>query len=156
MGLRRCEIAWAEVGDLDLVERSVRIVGKGGHQRVVALTQEVERAIRTYLAETNHHAGPLVRDSTGTHGLTPDRIGRLWSDVAYRAGVKERAWDGVASHAARHTAGTDVAHAAGPIVARDLLGHANLSTTDRYIGGVDLETQRAAIEGRRYAQERPA
>lgn len=151
LGMRRSEIARAQLGDFDFVARSVKIVGKGGHERVVALTDAAERAIRDYLQETHVRAGPLVRDVNGHHGLSPDRIGVLWRTIAYRAGVKERAFDGVASHSARHTAGTDVAHKAGPIVTRDFLGHANISTTDIYCGGVDLEAQREAIEGRKYA-----
>jgi integrase/recombinase XerC len=152
LGMRRCEIARAQLGDFDTVARTVKIVGKGGHERVVALTAEVERAVAAYLAETGQRAGPLVRDVSGRRGLTPDYIGQLWNAVAYRAGVKTKGWDGVASHAARHTAGTDVAHKSGSaVIVRDFLGHANLSTTDRYIGKVDIEEQRDAIEGRHYA-----
>jgi integrase/recombinase XerC len=152
LGMRRCEIARCQLGDFDWVERSVRITGKGGHERVVAVTDSAMRAIRAYVDEVGHRAGPLVLDSNHRHGLTPDRIGVLWREVAYRAGVKQRGGDGIATHSARHTAGTDVAHKSGSaVVVRDFLGHANLSTTDRYIGKVHIEDQRAAIEGREYA-----
>ncbi len=152
LGMRRSEIARAQVGDFDFVARSVRIVGKGGHQRVVALTAAVERAIADYLLESMVRAGPLVRDVSGQRALSADYIGQLWNTIAYRAGVKTRAWDGVATHSARHTAGTDVAHSCGSaVIVRDFLGHANISTTDIYVGKVDLEEQRAAIEGRKYA-----
>jgi integrase/recombinase XerC len=150
LGMRRSEIARCQVGDFDFVARSVKIVGKGGHERVVALTTESERAIKAYTLDHGLRAGHLVRDVVGQHGLTADRIGRLWEAVAYRAGVKTGGGDGVASHSARHTAGTDVAHKAGPIVARDFLGHANIATTNIYCGGVDLEEQREALESRTY------
>lgn len=152
LGMRRSEIARAELGDFDFVDRSVRVVGKGGHERVIALTGAVENAIADYLAEMRFHAGPLVRNRDGLRGLTPAYIGDLFEAIAYRAGVKTRPWDGVATHSARHTAGTDVAHRTGnAVIVRDFLGHANISTTDRYVGAVDLEEQRTAIEGRKYA-----
>lgn len=151
LGMRRAEIATVQVGDIDFVERSIAITGKGGHQRVVPVTECAMRAIRAYLGEWDVRAGPLVRDSTGSRAITPDRVGRLWQEVAYRAGVKTRPGDGIATHSARHTAGTDVAHRTGDaVIVRDFLGHANLATTDRYVGKVDLETQREAIEGRFY------
>lgn len=152
LGMRRSEIARAELGDFDFVARSVLIVGKGGHERTVALTEGAEHAIAGYLDDMRFHAGPMVRDRKGVHALTPGYIGELWERIAYRAGVKTRPWDGVASHSARHTAGTDVAHRSGnAVIVRDFLGHASIGTTDRYVGKIDLEVQREAIEGRRYA-----
>lgn len=152
LGMRRSEIARAELGDFDFVARSVRIVGKGGHARIVALTVDAERAVADYLVDMRFHAGPMVRDREGVHALTPGYIGELWERIAYRAGVKVRPWDGVATHSARHTAGTDVAHRSGnAVVVRDFLGHVSLATTNTYIGVVDIEVQREAIEGRRYA-----
>lgn len=152
LGMRVSEMARAELGDIDFVERSVRIVGKGGHARVVALTVEAERAIMAYTSEMNVHAGPLVRDVDGARAITAGHIGDIWRKVAYRAGVKKRPYDGVATHSARHTAGTDVAHNSGSaVITRDFLGHADLGTTSHYIGEVGIEEQREAIEGRRYA-----
>jgi site-specific recombinase XerC len=152
LGMRRSEIARAEVGDFDLVARSVRIVGKGGHERVVALTAVAEAALAAYLAGVRFHAGPLIRDRDGRRGLTAGYVGELFEAIAYRSGVKTRPWDGVATHSARHTAGTDVAHRSGSaVVVRDFLGHASLKTTDVYVGAADLEVQREAVEGRRYA-----
>lgn len=152
LGMRRAEIATVQVGDFDFVDKTVRITGKGGHQRVVAVTSEAQRAIAVYLEETAVHAGPLVRDAQGLRGISPEYIGRIFTTIAYRAGVKTRAWDGVGSHSGRHTAGTDVARDCGdPTIVRDFLGHANLATTNVYVGAVDIDTQREAIEGRRYA-----
>lgn len=152
LGMRRAEMARVEVGDIDFVDRSVRIVGKGKHGRVVPLTAEAERAILAYMSEHDITAGPLVRDIEGKRGITPGRIGDIWRAVAYRAKVKKRPYDGVATHSARHTAGTDVAHGGGTVVeTRDFLGHADMSTTNHYVGAVGIERLREAIEGRRYA-----
>ena len=151
LGLRRAEIARAQVGDFDFVDRTVRITGKGGHERVVALTVAVEKVIASYLSEMPFRAGALVRDASGLRGISAEYVGKIFSNIAYRAGVKTRAWDGVGSHSGRHTAATDVAHRSGDaVIVRDFLGHASLATTDRYIGTADIEAQRVALEGRRY------
>jgi integrase len=152
LGMRRFEIATVQVGDFDFVARVVYVTGKGGAERQIAITTAAERAITAYLAQYPIHAGPLVRDVTGTRALTRGYIGELFRNIAYRSGVKTRAWDGVGTHSGRHTAGTDVAHRTGSaVIVRDFLGHANLGTTDIYVGVVDIEEQREAIEGRRYA-----
>ncbi|MFZ5875163.1 MAG: tyrosine-type recombinase/integrase [Nitrospirota bacterium] len=152
LGMRRSEIARAQLGDVDFVARTIRIIGKGQHERVIALTDQAARSIRAYTESLHIQAGPLVRNVEGTHGLSPGYVGALFERVARRAGVKTRGWDGVGTHSARHTAGTDVAHRSkNPMIVRDFLGHASLATTNGYIGSVDLEEQRRAIEGRRYA-----
>lgn len=152
LGMRRCEMARVQLGDIDRIGRTVVVTGKGGHRRVVALTVEAEKAIVEYCSELKISAGPLVRDRAGLRGISAEYIGQIWTRLAYRAGVKQRPWDGVGSHSARHTAGTDVAHNSGsPVITRDFLGHVSLSTTSRYVGEADVEVQREAIEGRRYA-----
>jgi integrase/recombinase XerC len=152
LGLRRAEIAGVQVGDIDLHARSIRVVGKGGHERTVALTESARHAIDDYLVLHRIRAGPLVRNLGGTAGISPAWVGRIFEQVAYRAGVKQRPWDGVGTHSARHTAGTDVATSSKDlVVVRDFLGHASVQTTDRYIGTASLERQRDAIEGRSYS-----
>ena len=152
LAMRRGEIARAQIGDLDLTAHTLFITGKGGHERTISLTVEAERAIANYLVDLRSNAGPLVRDAKGVRAITPGRIGDIFRAVAYRSGVKVRSWDGVATHSARHTAGTDIAHNShDPTIVRDFLGHASLTSTDIYIGAVDLVAQRLAVEGRRYA-----
>jgi integrase len=151
--LRRSEIARLQVGDIDVVDQSMVIVGaKTGNERLAPITVEAWRAIEAYLAETHAKGGPLVRDRAGLNGITPGYVGSIFREVAYRAGVKQQAWDGVGTHSGRHTAITDVSHTAGIIVARDLAGHASISTTNLYAGGLDLEKQREAVDGRVYGR----
>jgi integrase len=152
-GLRRSEIARLQVGDIDVVEKSMVVVGaKTGNERLAPITTEAWRVIEAYLAETHAKGGPLVRDRAGLNGITPGYVGTIFRAVAYRAGVKVKAWDGVGTHSGRHTAITDVAHSAGIIPARDLAGHANVSTTSGYAGSLELERQREAVDGRVYGR----
>ena len=152
-GLRRAELAALEIGDVSLAARTVMVrSGKGGHQRLLPLSEEAARAVAYYVAGAGLASGPLLRRLTDPQaGVAPGTVSRIFDGVARRAGVKMRAWDGVAAHSMRHTAASAWYDASGDVLAvRDLLGHANLVTTQRYVRGMDVERLRSAVEGRRY------
>jgi integrase/recombinase XerC len=153
LGLRRAEIAGLEVGDVDWGSRTVAVIGKGGHKRVVPLTSEADAAIRAYLASSPTVAGPLIRSDRKPYDhVRPQWVGETFARLAWRSRVKTRPHDGVGTHSLRHTAASDVYAACRDVlVVRDLLGHVSLATTQVYVRGLDLEPLRAAIEGRSYA-----
>lgn len=148
-GLRCCEVAWLEVGDINIGERLMAIRGKGGHERVLPISEETWAALGAYRGEIGHRAGPLVRSISVPHrGITPRRISTMVGAWLRDAGINATA------HALRHTAATDMLRAGAHL--RDVqaaLGHTNLSTTQRYLPWIvgDLRT---AMGGRRY--DRPA
>lgn len=158
-GLRVHEVAKLELGDLDLGDRLVRVVGKGGHERVLPLTAATVSELRGYLAaEPMRGAGVIVRSrGDGWHGgrrgevsITSVHLGHLVSELMRAAGVKLAAWDRVASHSLRHTAATDMLRRGAHV--RDVqavLGHADLSSTQVYLPLV-VNDLRDVMEGRRY------
>jgi integrase/recombinase XerC len=128
-GLRCCEVAELQIGDIDDQQRLLMVRGKGGHERVLPITSETWVALQAYLAEHPAKAGPLIRSYT--------RAAR---------GVGARHL----SHALRHTAATDMLRAGAHL--RDVqnaLGHQSLATTQRYLPLV-VHDLRAAMEGRKY------
>lgn len=150
-GLRRAEIAHLQVGDINWANKDIFVTGKGGHERFVPITRELERELKTYLAQCPLQAGPLIRRLDGRGGITPRRVYDLVRRAAEAAGVKMAPGDGVATHALRHTCATDVADKSeDPRVVQELLGHANLSTTSRYIGRLRNRKLATAVEGRCY------
>lgn len=152
-GLRRAELASLEVGDVSLAARTLLVrQGKGGHSRLLPLSDEAARVVGRYIASEGLAAGPLLRSAAHPErGIGAETVGRIFRLLAYRSGVKVRAGDGVATHATRHTCATDVHRATGDVLAvQALLGHAQLSTTQRYIAGLDVERLRVAVQGRRY------
>lgn len=153
LGVRRAELAAMAVGDFTWGRRpQVLVHGKGGHERVVPLTVEAVSAVERYLASAPAHGGPLIRgDKYPARGVSPDWIGRAFARVAYDAGVKLAAGDGVSTHAMRHTCATDVHEATGDVLAvQQLLGHQSLATTQGYVAGLGIEHLRTAMEGRSY------
>ena len=151
-GLRRAELAALELGDVDLADRSVFVRnGKGGRSRSVPLSIEAAHVIAVYVAREALRSGPLLRSLADPNaGISGQTVGAIVSRLAYRAGVKVRAWDGVGPHSMRHTLATEVFAETGDLlVVRDLLGHANVATTQLYVGRT-LERVRPAVDDRKY------
>lgn len=131
-GLRRGEIARVHTRDVteDLVGWSLRVHGKGGKDRDVPLSNETARLLRAA------PAGWVFPNGAGSH-LSPAHVGRLISRVLP---------EGVTPHQLRHRFATVVYARTRDIAAvRELLGHASVATTQRYVAVQD-GTLRAAVE----------
>lgn len=150
-GLRCCEVAGLSVEDLDLVNGLMRVVGKGGHTRLLPITDETRESIGHYLVEHPAPAGPLVRSYRDLgQPLAPESVSVMVVGWMKDAGVKARKFDGVSAHALRHTAATDMLRAgASPRDVQAALGHAHLTTTEVYMPYV-VGTLEKAMGGRRY------
>lgn len=150
-GLRCLEVANLEVGDVDESNRTMVVVGKGGHQRMLPLSDETWLALRRYLNEYPAGAGPLVRSYANPHkalsaGYLSNRV-RLWMADA---GVKRMPRDRIAAHSLRHTAASDVLRKTGNVrVVQQMLGHQSLQTTQIYLRTYPEEL-REAMSGRQY------
>jgi integrase/recombinase XerC len=132
-GLRRGELARARRDDLeeDLTGWSLRVVGKGGHVRMVPVPDELALEIRS------RAAGWLFPSPHGGH-LTPHHLGKL---------VSRHLPDGLTTHTLRHRCGT-VAYAETKdlLAVQTLLGHAKPETTAIYVE-VPMDSVRDAMRG---------
>lgn len=130
-GLRRGEIARAATTDLveDLAGWSLVVHGKGGRDRVVPLLDRTAWLIRRL------PAGPLVRSElTGGH-MTPAHVGRLISRMLP---------GGVVPHQLRHRFATTAYQRTHDLRAvQELLGHASVATTQRYVAVASDSLRRA-------------
>lgn len=151
-GLRCKEVAGLQLGDIDTQAQTLIVVGKGGHQRMLPISEETGKAMRRYLLEYPASAGPLVRRyDEPARGLTAHYVGDLVRRWEKESGVKHRPRDGVGAHSLRHTAATDVLRASGGnvVLVQQMLGHASLQTTQVYLRTYP-EDLRKAMEGRKY------
>ncbi len=129
-GLRVSELAGMNLTDLDRDQRWVRIRGKGRKERQVPFGSKAAAALDRYLAERK--AAPLE-----TAVFTNNRGGRL-SDRSARAIVKfygtRLAGDpSLHPHSLRHAFATHLLSDGADLRAiQELLGHARLSTTQKY------------------------
>jgi integrase/recombinase XerC len=144
-GLRVGEVEQLDVRDVDLHRGDVRVLGKGGKERVVPLPGAARDAIAAWLdsrsapgllAEplfTALRRGAGARSGTRT-GRAPRRLGardirRVLASRARGAGVPGR----VHPHRLRHSYATHLLDMGADLrEIQELLGHASLSTTQRY------------------------
>ncbi len=141
-GIRVAELCGANRPDADLERRTLRVTGKGNRQRVVPFGEPAAVALADWLA---------VRDDLArqTPALFVGVRGRRLDPRTARAVIVRLTQDApgprIAPHGLRHTAATHVLEGGADLRAvQELLGHANLATTQRYTH-VSVERLRAAF-----------
>ncbi|MFC3123897.1 tyrosine recombinase XerC [Pseudoroseomonas globiformis] len=129
-GLRISEALALDVRNAPRAGTGLRVVGKGSKERVVPVLPAVASAIGTYLALRGHPApeSPLFLGARGER-LNPAVAQKALRDYRRLAGLPESA----TPHALRHSFATHLLGAGGDLRSiQELLGHASLSTTQRY------------------------
>ncbi len=144
-GLRVGEVAALDVRDVDLHRGDVRVLGKGGKERVVPLPGAAREALAAWLDArrgpgllgeplfTALRRGGRAQASAAARRaarrLGPRDIRRVLASRARRAGVSGR----VHPHRLRHSYATHLLDMGADLrEIQELLGHASLSTTQRY------------------------
>jgi len=129
-GLRVGELAALDIGSLDFSAETVRVCGKGNKERIVPLGAQAIAALHDYLRQRGLPPtdSPLFLNHRGGR-LTPRSIERNLKPRLLQAGIVKN----VTPHALRHTFATHLLDAGADLRAiQELLGHASLSTTQRY------------------------
>ena len=118
------------------------MTGKGGRVRPIPVAGSLEDVLESYLSERagrfagedlDHPATPLFVDGRGRR-ITVDQIRYLVEKIYVRAGVRAQVPVGALVHALRHTFATNALEAGADVVElQELLGHASLETTRRYL-----------------------
>ena len=135
-GVRVGELASMDIADCDFTEASVRVLGKGGKERVVPLGQSALEALQAYLLERR---GIVVKSKEPESGaLWLSQRGRRLSvrqiqNIVRRHGTLGAGRGDLHPHAMRHTCATHLLDAGADLRSiQELLGHSSLSTTQRY------------------------
>ncbi len=109
----------------------LRIVGKGGKERVVPVIDAARQAVSTYVRLCPHPMEPEQPLFRGVRGgpLNPRAIQKAMAAARMQLGLPASA----TPHALRHSFATHLLSAGGDLRAiQELLGHASLSTTQAY------------------------
>lgn len=134
-GLRLAEAHALSLGDLDLDDREVKVVGKGDRERIVPLGREAVRAIRTYL-DLRCVTDPWRAGAGRKSPLFLNRSGGRLSarGIQRRVGRYLRlVGEGLSVHSLRHSFATHLLDGGADLRAvQELLGHRHLSSTQRY------------------------
>lgn len=132
-GARVGEIVDLDVRDVDLDQRSVRVVGKGDRERVVPFGVPAARAVREWL----ERGRPALATSASADALFVGQRGQRWGQRQVRDAVHRLSAiagvDDVAPHDLRHSAATHLLQGGSDLrTVQEVLGHATLATTQRY------------------------
>ncbi|QUE50623.1 tyrosine recombinase [Luteolibacter ambystomatis] len=133
-GLRLSELCNARLEHVDFEESFIRVTGKGNKTRIVPIGGKAKEALESYL----HHERPtLVKKRTGSHvflsvrggALSPDRVREVVQERAAAAGIDHNVYP----HLLRHSFATHLLEGGADLrVIQELLGHADISTTQIY------------------------
>lgn len=155
-GCRCVEVARAQLDDYDPRSKTIRLVGKAGHERQIPVPIEAVRALDNYLDEIGRRGGPLIRSELHPNrGVAPATLSHYVRRWMNEAGVKARPLDGRSAHGLRRTACSDVMEASGSLLAvQEMAGHQSIETTARhYLRRVTMAQLREAMEGRDYSSD---
>lgn len=134
-GLRVTELVSLKVFQVGINEGLVRVMGKGGRERLVPLGETAIDFLRRYLAESRPI---LLAEKTSddvfvtrlAHAMSRQMFWRIIKQYALVAGINA---DRISPHTLRHAFATHLLnHGADLRVVQMLLGHADISTTQIY------------------------
>ncbi len=153
-GLRVSEAVGLERSGVDLEERLVRSVGKGGKERVVPLGRSAVDALRRYLARgrpflDRRHTPELFLNAQGGP-LTRAGAFLILKRLAGKAGLEPRR---VHPHLLRHSFATHLLEGGADLRSvQEMLGHADLATTELYTHVTDRRRREAFFDAHPHAR----
>jgi integrase/recombinase XerC len=137
-GLRVSELVGLDLGDVDLGQGQVRVLGKGGKERIGLLGRPAVHAVRAYLEAgrpallAKRKGGTMANALWLNHRggrLSARGVAMMLSKAGEQAGIRTH----VSPHVLRHSFATHLLDGGADLrVVQELLGHANLVTTQIY------------------------
>lgn len=133
-GLRASELVGAKLENLDLDGGMIRVTGKGNKTRLVPVGGKSRESLEAYL---NRMRPQMVKPRTGSEvflnrfgrKLTTVRLWQIVKEVAKRAGIEKTVYP----HLLRHSFATHLLTGGADLrIIQELLGHADISTTQIY------------------------
>ena len=140
-GLRVEEVARLTVDAIDCRRRQIFVFnGKGGKDRVVYLSEDARTALEAYLKRRSSKVKGLFLVQKGSMKGSPISVRGIQKRIEHYA---SRSRMKVSCHQLRHTMATQLLNADAALVTiQDLLGHGQITTTQRYCRIADLKVQR--------------
>ncbi len=132
-GIRVSELVGLDTNDVDFISEVIKVFGKGSKERMVPIGAPAVKAMRKYLDKRDGEVRVKDKDAiflnkNGTR-LTDRSVRRILDKYIRRTSVAEH----ISPHSLRHSFATHLLdHGADLRSVQELLGHANLSTTQIY------------------------
>src|SRR6186997_3065691 len=156
-GLRVSEAVGLERASVDLDDRLVRVLGKGGKERLVPLGRPAAEAVRRYLAlgrphlERRHRPALFLNARGGA--LTRAGAFLILRKLAEKAQLDPTR---IHPHLLRHSFATHLLEGGADLRSvQEMLGHADLGTTERYTHVSDRRRRDVYFQAHPHARSRP-
>ena len=155
-GLRVSEIASLNLGQIDFDTNEIRVRGKGSKERMTLMGKPAAKALTTYitqgrpqlLGEERNGAVFLNRDGGR---LIERRVQKILEKYARRVGITKK----VHPHILRHTFATHLLNGGADLrVVQELLGHANLSSTQIYTHVSKIQARKVYLSAHPMAKKK--
>ncbi len=132
-GCRVSELASIKLKDIDKEERKIKILGKGGKERIVFYGEYTKDTLKEYLENRdiilNGKTSEYLFVSKNSSKITSRRIAQILEDIIELVAIKNN----VTPHTIRHTFATHLLNNGADLRSvQELLGHSSLSTTQIY------------------------
>jgi integrase/recombinase XerD len=156
-GLRVSEATGLDKTGVDLDERLVRVIGKGNKERVVPIGRPAVEALRRYLARGRPHLDRRHRPELflNAKGGPLTRAGAflILRKLAEKAGLEPQR---VHPHLLRHSFATHLLEGGADLRSvQEMLGHADLSTTELYTHVTDRRRRELYYRAHPHARRKP-
>ena len=155
-GLRVGEAVALEKGGVDLDQRLVRTVGKGGKERVVPVGRQAVEALRRYLSRGRPHLDRRHRPKLflNAKGGPLTRAGAflILRKLAAKAGLEP---ERIHPHLLRHSFATHLLEGGADLRSvQEMLGHADLATTELYTHVTDRRRREMFFQAHPHARRK--
>ena len=132
-GLRVSELINIKLNDLNINDRTIKILGKGSKERIVVFGNHTKEALEDYLnrgrRQVDFHGSPYLFLNKDGNRLSTRYVRKIIDDIIFKASVTHH----VSPHMLRHTFATGMLNNGADLVSvKDLLGHESLNTTSIY------------------------
>lgn len=132
-GVRVSELVNICIKDIDISERTIKILGKGSKERIVIFGNNTKEILELYLNSGRYKLSRGNNDylfiNKDGNKLSDRSVRNIINDIIFKASVQIN----VSPHMLRHTFATDMLNNGADLVSvKDLLGHESLNTTSIY------------------------
>lgn len=137
-GLRCNEVVTLKPGDVDIKARTIRVIGKGNKERVIPISGTLLPELREW--KSLRKPGPVFFNTLKGTAIHRSYVRRMVKRYALKAGIERD----VHPHLLRHTCASSWLNDEPRMSVKEvqfLLGHARMSTTEKYLHANPVEIQ---------------
>ena len=132
-GLRVSELVNVKINDINISDRTIRVLGKGSKERIVVFGNNTKECLDDYLnrgrRQVDFHNSPYLFLNKDGNRLSTRYVRKIIDDIIIKASIEMH----VSPHMLRHTFATGMLNNGADLVSvKDLLGHESLNTTSIY------------------------